>query len=126
MDTEPTQELAGLHPDEVRQVEQFVQTRLADSIRIDELAGVLNRSPSCFIRLFKRATGETPHQYIVKARVRRATELIRDDNHLSLSQIALRCGFADQAHLTRVFRKITGQTPASFCRFQRESVRDSY
>lgn len=64
------------------------------------------------IRAFSRATGFTPHAYVVERRIRQAKRLIRTDD--SLADIAARCGFTDQAHMTRLFRKRYGLTPAAY------------
>jgi AraC family transcriptional regulator len=71
-------------------------------------------SPSHFARRFKSATGAPPHQYLMAMRVERAKRrlLAREP----IAEIALECGFTHQEHLTRVFRRLTGMTPASYRR----------
>ncbi|HWB20514.1 MAG TPA: helix-turn-helix transcriptional regulator [Phycisphaerales bacterium] len=95
---------------------EYVERHLADPIHVNDLAAIANMSASCFARLFKQATGKTPHAFIVRARVQRAAELIRRHGSRSLAQIALETGFADQAHLTRAFRRAFGKPPAEYCR----------
>jgi len=63
-----------------------------------------------FAREFKRATGTTPHQYLIKFRIERAKTLLNEDS-LPLVEVGLRSGFSHQSHFTRLFRKITGTTP---------------
>ena len=63
-----------------------------------------------FAREFKRTTGTSPHQYLIKFRVERAKALLTDDG-LPLTEVGLRSGFSHQSHFTRLFRKITGTTP---------------
>jgi AraC family transcriptional regulator len=63
--------------------------------------------------LFKASTGSSPHQYILQCRLERAKQLLRDPS-LSLSQVGLRCGFADQSHMTNVFRRFVGVTPSKY------------
>jgi AraC family transcriptional regulator len=101
---------------EIRRIERFVEARLHEPIRVADLAGAVDRSASCFARLFKEATGVTPHRFVVRARVERARAMIDRGEGAGLSAIAVRCGFADQAHLTRAFRRELGQTPAAYCR----------
>jgi len=103
-------------PERLARIEAFVDRRLGGPIRIDQLAGVVGMSASCFSRVFKASTGQTPHQFVVARRVQRARGLIASGRRLTLAQIADRCGFADQAHLTRAFRRVLGTTPARFCR----------
>jgi len=118
--TLPMPRRSGYNPpmdeQQVEAVRQYVQQHIAQPVRVDDLADIAGISPSCFTRLFKVATGHTPHQFVMRERIARAQDLIRDPKGLSLSQIALRAGFNDQAHLTRIFRQVTGETPAQFCR----------
>ena len=67
-------------------------------------------SVSHFSRAFRQSTGLSPHQWLLKRRVDQAKSLLRDRT-LSLSDVALSCGFGDQSHFTRVFTKLTGITP---------------
>jgi len=93
-----------------------VAEHLADDLSVEKLAKAAHMSASCFSRLFREATGTTPHRYVVRQRVEAARRLIEQSSQFSLAEIAARTGFADQAHLTRRFRQIFGVTPAAFCR----------
>ena len=68
-----------------------------------------------FIRMFRAATGYPPHSYLLKLRVDRARELLANPA-LSLTDIALECGFSSHSHLTRVFRQVLGTTPSEYRR----------
>jgi len=68
-----------------------------------------------FVRAFAATTGKSPYQYVIAARVERAKRLIEQDQE-GLAEIALRCGFSHQEHLTRAFRRLTGQTPGRYRR----------
>jgi AraC family transcriptional regulator len=72
-------------------------------------------STSQFIRSFRESTGKTPYQFLLERRVQRAQTLMRDPR-ASLTEIAISSGFADQHHLARVFRHITGITPTTYRR----------
>jgi AraC family transcriptional regulator len=68
-----------------------------------------------FIRMFRAATGYTPHNYLLKLRVDRVRELLANPT-LSLTDIALECGFSSHSHLSRVFRQVLGATPSEYRR----------
>jgi AraC-like DNA-binding protein/quercetin dioxygenase-like cupin family protein len=84
---------------------------------LGSLAADANVSAFHLVREFKRATGLSPHQYVIQTRVRRAAELLA--RGLPISDIAATVGFADQAHLTTNFRRHLGATPASWQRAHR-------
>lgn len=94
---------------------------LCSDVRVGELAGLCGLSRSYFTRAFKVSMGTPPHRWLLRQRVRRAGEMLeRTDESISL--IALSCGFADQSHLTRVFRAITGTSPAAWRRQRKAGV----
>ena len=95
-------------------VEDFIEEHLADSLSLDDLANACDLSPSYFARRFKLSTGMPPHQYLIQKRVERAKRLLRGP--LPIVEVALDCGFSHQEHLTNVFRRFTGQTPAAYRR----------
>ena len=68
-----------------------------------------------FIRMFRAATGYTPHNYLLKLRVDRVRELLANPAW-SLTDIALECGFSSHSHLSRVFRQVLGVTPSAYRR----------
>lgn len=96
-----------------RRVRDHVHRHLAASLTLDELAGVAGMSRFRFARRFRSSTGTTPHEYVLRARVGRACVLL-ERTGTPLYEVAARCGFADQSHLTREFRKRTGTTPGRY------------
>ena len=104
---------------QVNRVRAYIDTRLETSIQIRDLAAVARRSSRQFSRAFKATFGETPHAFIVGRRLNRATELMLTSDD-PLSQVALACGFADQAHLCRMFRQRHGQSPSAWRRQRRD------
>ena len=90
-----------------------IQANLDRDIHIGELAAAAGLSLFHFAKLFKRSTGSSPHQYILHLRLKRAKWLLRK-TETSLSEVALQAGFADQSHLTNVFRRFIGVTPSKF------------
>jgi AraC family transcriptional regulator len=105
----------GLAAWQIRRVRDLVEQRLDETVLVEDLAGVARLSPGHFCRAFKVSTGETPHSYVVRQRIRRAQRLMLSTND-TLSQIACACGLTDQAHLTRLFRKLVNDTPLSWRR----------
>jgi AraC-like DNA-binding protein len=101
----------GLAPWQQRKVRHFIEEGLDAALPIEGLAKLVSLSPSYFCRAFKETFGEPPHAYIIKRRVERAKRLMLNTAE-SLSQIALACGLADQAHFCRCFRQIMGTTPS--------------
>ena len=114
---EPGQKMVrgGLSPWQVRKVASYVEAHLDQTIRNDDLALIAQLTPSHFGRAFRNSIGEPPHEYVIRRRVERAQGLMLSTD-ASLSAIALDCGLADQAHLSRLFRRLVGATPASWRR----------
>jgi len=110
---EPTR--GGLAPWQKQRVARYVEDNLEGPVLLEAMAGVAARSVCYFSRAFKVSFGETPHAYVMRRRVRRAQDLMLSSNE-PLSHIALACGFADQAHLSRLFRREVGETPSAWRR----------
>ena len=83
-----------------------------------EIAAAINISPTYFSRLFKRATGRSPHQYVIQQRVERAKKLLKTTD-LAIANIALQVGFSSQSHLTQHFKHLTGVTPKQVSKIAR-------
>lgn len=96
-----------------RRVLAFVQSRLDQTITVDELAAEAAMSLSHFARVFKETMGSTPMQYVMAFRIEQAIAMM-DNPGRPLGEIALACGFSDQAHFTRSFKQVVGQTPRAF------------
>lgn len=101
-----------------RRVQALIQDRLGDRLSLDDLAAVTRLSRSHFTRAFKATFDQTPHAYLTAQRITAAQlAMISDDR--PLSEIALACGFGDQAHFTRAFRKAVGRPPQIWRRLSR-------
>ncbi len=98
-----------------------LESRLADNrtrrLSVAEMAETVGLSPSWFAAAFKKTTGKTPHSWQLEQRIGAAERLLLDGG-LSLAEIAVQLGFSDQAHLTKAFRQVLGQTPAAWRRMQ--------
>jgi AraC family transcriptional regulator len=105
----------GLPSTRLRRVEEFLMAHLADDIGLDDVAAVAGLSAKHFARAFRQSTGMPPHRWLIQRRIDRAKAMLLKGD-LTLAEIALACGFADQSHFTSAFRKSLGTTPAIFRR----------
>ncbi|QLC25743.1 helix-turn-helix transcriptional regulator [Parasphingopyxis algicola] len=94
-----------------KRVLDFIAAHYGRSIAIEDMAREAGLSESHFARLFKRTIGDTPYQFLMRYRVERAEEMVADRDR-RLIDIALACGFSDQAHFSRLFKQFTGETPS--------------
>jgi AraC family transcriptional regulator len=93
----------------------WLDERSAEPLTLDDMARTVGLSPFHFLRLFSRVIGVTPHQYLVRARLRRAARLLAQDS-LSITEIALEVGFADLSNFVRTFGRAAGLSPGQFRR----------
>lgn len=103
---------------QMRKVTQRFEASGGQRLSTAQMADAVNLSASWFSLVFRNTTGMTPHQWQLSKRVDQAQALL-SGSELSVADIADRLGFSDQAHLTRSFRQIVGETPASWRRRQR-------
>jgi AraC family transcriptional regulator len=108
----------GLAGWQIRRVVAFVEQHLDTPIRVDDLSAIAQLSVVYFSRAFKKTFDEAPHAYIVRRRLARARHLMLTSD-MPLSEVALSCGLADQAHLCKLFRKAVGLSPAAWRRERR-------
>ncbi|MEM6579292.1 MAG: AraC family transcriptional regulator [Pseudomonadota bacterium] len=90
-----------------------MRARLDQTITVDDLAREAGMSPSHFSRVFKETMGSTPMQYLLAYRIEQAIKLMADPLR-PLGEVALACGFADQAHFSRSFKQVTGRSPRQY------------
>jgi AraC family transcriptional regulator len=109
-------------PPGVHRAVQSLETDFGRHFSLTELAAQAQLSRSHFAQVFRQLTGHTPHQYLLRVRLSHARKLLAQESKaLSLSDVAAACGFFDQAHLIRHFRRVFGMTPAAFRDRQRHS-----
>jgi AraC family transcriptional regulator len=108
----------GLATWQAKRTLAYIEANLASKLDIDDLANVVALSRSHFSRAFKHSVGWSPMEYVVVRRVERAKAMISGTRE-RLAEVALACGFADQAHLNRRFRDIVGISPG---RWRRRNV----
>lgn len=103
---------AGQEPEAVARIKDYLMAHMAEPTDFHSLAEQAGLSAWHLIRVFRKSTGLTPHAWLVDRRVHHARELLRAGE--SPSHIAVQCGFADQAHLTRSFKARLGVTPGQY------------
>ena len=103
---------------QARKVLEYVDGHIAGPIRVADLCALIQRSEAHFSRAFKRTFGASPHAFVNHRRVQLAAQYMLETD-ACLSDIALRCGFTDQAHLCKRFRQATGETPGAWRRARR-------
>src|SRR5262249_22175649 len=104
----------GLAPRVLRRLHDHIDANIDQRISVEALARLANLSVCYFVRAFKQSVGVTPHDYLIRRRVERAMELLSDTD-LSLSEIALAAGFADQSHCARRVRQHVRMSPRDYC-----------
>lgn len=103
----------GLPQYKLQQVTDYIHAHLNLEIKLSDLARTVGMSQYYFCRLFKQSTGMTPHQYLIRLRVERAKQLLKQP-HLAIADVALQCGFSHQSHLSCHFRHLVGMSPKTF------------
>ncbi len=106
----------------LRRAIQYINDNLDSRLSWGAIGAAIGLNSFKFGRDFKRATGVTPHQYVLRCRVKRAMKLLSDSD-LSIADIALEIGCSCQSHFTTLFRKHTGMTPGAFRRAAEASRR---
>jgi AraC family transcriptional regulator len=103
----------GLSAYKLRRTIAYVQAHLEQELPLTTLAAGVRLSPAHFARLFKQATGRTPHQYVLWCRIERMKQLLTE-TALPLSAIGSQVGCTDQSYFTALFRKHVGTTPKAY------------
>jgi AraC family transcriptional regulator len=104
---------SGLSKPKLRRTTAYIEAHLAHELSVTELAAVAQTSPAYFTRLFRQATGQTPHQYVIMCRMERAKRLLRE-TEWPIIDIGHDVGFTDQSYFTAVFRKYVTTTPNAY------------
>jgi AraC family transcriptional regulator len=107
----------SLAPWQMRRALEYIEAHLDGDPSISQIATECELSSGHFARAFRRSLGVPPHRWLIQRRIELAKRLLAHGK-LSLSEIALACGFVDQSHLSRVFSRRVGQTPGRWRRIQ--------
>jgi AraC-like DNA-binding protein len=105
----------GLAGWQIKRLTSHIDSNLGSPIKIHELAILVRLSSTYFSRVFRGSFGASPHRYVMRRRVERAQSLMLTTD-VPLGQIAVDCGLADQAHFSRLFRKLVGDSPGAWRR----------
>ena len=103
----------GLPKYKLKRAIDYIQAGLAENISLEAMAAEVGISRFYFCRLFKKSTGITPHQYLIRCRIDRAQVLLKE-RKLSISDVAFEVGFSNQSHFTKHFKRLTGTSPKKF------------
>jgi len=106
----------GLGPARLRKVKDLVHAKIEEELTLIEMAQSVELSPAHFSRMFRKSTGETPHQFVLHNRIDRAKGMLRMPEARVLD-VAVACGFKTQQHFARVFRRISGASPTQYRRY---------
>src|SRR4030095_6469006 len=105
----------GLGPARLRRIKELVDAKMGDDLSLDEMAQSIGLSAAHFARMFRKSTGETPHQFVLRQRVERATAMLRAPGARVLD-VAVACGFKTQQHFAQVFCDVCGVSPTQYRR----------
>ena len=109
----PTRLPGGMSLHVKRRVLDYVDANLAQDIALADLARVAGLAASHFSHSFRVTFGYAPYQYVLRERAHRARRLLETER-MPLAEVALAAGFANQAHLTTLFKRVVGVTPAVY------------
>src|ERR1700728_758799 len=103
----------GLGPARLRRIRELVHAKMEDELSLDEMAQSVGLSKAHFARMFRKSTGQTPHQFVLRQRMERAKALLRAPGARVLD-VAVACGFKTQQHFAQVFRDLWGVSPTEY------------
>src|SRR4029453_2232044 len=103
----------GLGSARLRRIKELVHAKMEDDLSLDEMAQSVGLSTAHFARMFRKSTGETPHQFVLRQRVERAKAMLRAPDARVLD-VAVACGFKTQQHFAQVFRHVCGISPTEY------------
>jgi AraC-like DNA-binding protein len=97
----------------LRRVKDLIDRRYALELDVEAMAREAHASPAHFIRSFRTAFGETPHRYLLRRRIERASDLLRSTG-LSVTEVSLRVGFRSLGSFSTAFRGLIGESPSEY------------
>ena len=107
----------GEQNDSIKRVCDYISKNFAENISLKKLADVACLSPFHFQREFKKSIRITPHEYLSDFRINKSKKMLL--NSEDIADIAVRLGFFDQSHFSRIFRKTVGVPPGKYSKINR-------
>jgi AraC family transcriptional regulator len=103
----------GLGSARLRRIKELIVAKMEDDLSLDDMAQSVGLSTAHFARMFRKSTGETPHQFVLRQRLDRAKAMLRAPDARVLD-VAVACGFKTQQHFAQVFRQVWGISPSEY------------
>ena len=103
----------GLGSARLRRIKELVHAKMGGDLSLDEMAQSIGLSTAHFSRMFRKSTGETPHQFVLRQRIEHAKEMLRSPGARVLD-VAVACGFKTQQHFAQVFSDVCGASPTRY------------
>jgi AraC family transcriptional regulator len=103
----------GLGSARLRRIKELVRAKMEDDLSLEDMAQSVGLSTAHFARMFRKSTGETPHQFVLRQRLERAKSMLRAPDARVLD-VAVACGFKTQQHFAQVFRDLWGVSPTDY------------
>src|SRR5215470_4282821 len=103
----------GLGAARLRRIKELVDVKMEDDLSLDDLAQSVGLSTAHFARMFRKSTGQTPHQFVLRQRMERAKAMLRTPDARVLD-VAVACGFKTQQHFAQVFRDVCKVSPTEY------------
>jgi AraC family transcriptional regulator len=103
----------GLGSTRLRKIKELVHAKMEDDLSLDEMAQSVGLSTAHFARMFRKSTGQTPHQFVLRQKLERAKSILRDPDARVLD-VAVSCGFKTQQHFAQAFREALGVSPTEY------------
>src|ERR1700681_2693190 len=103
----------GLGSARLRRIKELIHAKMEDDLSLDEMAQSVGLSTAHFARMFRKSTGETPHQFVLRQRLERAKVMLRAPDARVLD-VAIACGFKTQQHFAQVFCDVSGVSPTRY------------
>src|SRR6202795_1839351 len=103
----------GLGSARLRRIRELVHAKMEDELSLHEMAQSVGLSTAHFARMFRKSTGETPHQFVLRQRLERAKAMLRAPD-VRVLDVAVACGFKTQQHFAQVLRDICGISPTGY------------
>jgi AraC-like DNA-binding protein len=116
----PLPHASGLQKWRLQRATDYIDTHLAERVRLSEIARSASLSPMHFAAQFRLSTGVSPHEYVLRRRIEVAQDLLLRSER-NTADIALSCGFNSQAHFISVFSRYMGDTP---CRWRKNFLKN--